>query len=292
MRRMRYVEPVFRPPSEANSYLLPVTIGCSHNECTYCAMYLTKSFRVRPEPEVLEDLAMARAAYGNVRRIFLLDGDAFVLSAKKLLRILDAVRETFPDLQRVGAYINAANVATKTDDDLREIAKGGLTIGYLGLESGDPETVKKIRKGASVDEMILAVRRAEAAGIRMSVMSLLGMAGREGSLRHARATAAALNRMQPRYAAFLTVTPVPGTVLHEELEAGRFALISPEESLRELREIVAQLELTGTIFRANHASNYLPLKGRFPGDRERLLATIDAALDGRISLKPEYLRGL
>lgn len=289
---MRYVEPVFRPPSEAQSYLLPVTTGCSHNECTYCAMYLTKSFRVRPEKEVLEDLAMARATLGDVRRVFLLDGDAFVLSPRKLLRILEAVRETFPGLQRVGAYINAANVATKTDDELREIAAAGLTIGYLGLESGDPDTVTRIKKGADVDEMVTAVCRAQAAGIKMSVMSLLGMAGREHSLRHARATAAALNRMQPRYAAFLTVTPVEGTELHEELEDGRFELISPEESLQELREIVAHLELSGTIFRANHASNYLPLKGRFPGDRERLLETIDAALDGRISLKPEYLRGL
>jgi radical SAM superfamily enzyme YgiQ (UPF0313 family) len=289
---MRYVEPVFRPPSEANSYLLPVTTGCSHNECTYCAMYLEKSFRVRPEQEVLEDLALAKAALGDVRRVFLLDGDAFVLTARKLLRILTAVRGTFPGLQRVGSYINAANVAAKTDGELREIAAAGLTIGYLGLESGDPETVTKIRKGATADGMVLAVRRAEAAGIRMSVMSLLGMAGREDSLRHARATAAALNRMQPRYAAFLTVTPVPGTVLHEELQAGRFTLVSPGESLRELREIVANLDLTGTIFRANHASNYLPLEGRLPADRERLLATIDAALDGRISLKPEYLRGL
>ncbi len=286
------MEPVFRPPSEANSYLLPVTTGCSHNDCTYCAMYLAKRFRVRPEKEVLEDLAMAKATLGDVRRVFLLDGDAFVLSARKLLRILAAVRETFPGLQRVGAYINAANVAAKTDDELRDIADAGLTIGYLGLESGDPETVTRIRKGASVDEMVEAVRRAQAAGIRMSVMSLLGMGGREHSLRHARATAAALNRMQPRFAAFLTVTPVEGTVLHEELDEGRFELITPEESLRELREIVLHLELAGSIFRANHASNYLPLKGRFPGDRERLLETIDAALDGRISLKPEYLRGL
>ena len=186
---MRYVEPVFRPPSEAQSYLLPVTTGCSHNDCTYCAMYLTKSFRVRPEQEVLEDLEMARATLGDVRRVFLLDGDAFVLSPKKLLRILEAVRDTFPSLQRVGAYINAANVATKTDEELQAISAAGLTIGYLGLESGDPETVTKIRKGATVDEMVEAVRRAQAAGIKMSVMSLLGMAGPENSLRHARATA-------------------------------------------------------------------------------------------------------
>ncbi len=289
---MRYVEPVFRPPSEANSYLLPVTTGCSHNRCTYCAMYLTKSFRVRPEHEVFEDIETARAVMGDVRRVFLLDGDAFVLSPRKLLRILKAVRAGFPGLQRVGSYVNAQNVAGKSDEELREIAAAGLTIGYLGLESGDPETALKIKKGATIDEMVEAVRRAQAAGIKMSVMSLLGMAGRADSLRHARATAMALNRMQPRYAAFLTVTPVAGTELNDQIAEGTFELISPEESLRELREIVTHLDLSGTIFRANHASNYLPLKGRFPADRERLLETIDAALEGRISLKPEFLRGL
>jgi radical SAM superfamily enzyme YgiQ (UPF0313 family) len=289
---MRYVEPVFRPPSEAQSYLLPVTTGCSHNECTYCAMYLEKSFRVRPEAEVFEDIALARKVMGDVRRVFLLDGDAFVLSARKLLRILQELREAFPDLQRVGSYINAANVAGKTDEELRGLSAAGLTIGYLGLESGDPAVAKAIRKGATVDEMVAAVTRAQAAGIKMSVMSLLGMGSRDGSRRHAEGTAEALNRMQPRYAAFLTVTPVAGTRLHDQVRSGEFEVITPEESLRELRIIVENLELARTIFSANHASNYLPLTGRLPADRERLLATIDAALEGRISLKPEFLRGL
>jgi radical SAM superfamily enzyme YgiQ (UPF0313 family) len=289
---MRYVEPVFRPPSEGGSYLLPVTTGCSHNRCTFCAMYLTKRFRARPEGEVLEDIAMAREHFGDLRRVFLLDGDAFVLSAAKLHRILAALRETFPSLQRVGTYVNAANVAAKTDEELRSLAEAGLTIGYLGLESGHPEVVREMDKGATVDEMVEAVVRAQAAGIKMSVMALLGIAGRERSLENARETAKALNRMQPRYAAFLTVTPVPGTKLHEDHEAGRFELVTPDESLLELREIVEGLELTGTVFRANHASNYLPLKGRLPVDKPHILEAIDAGLEGRVRLRPEHLRGL
>jgi len=289
---MRYVEPVFRPPSEANSYLLPVTIGCSHNRCSFCAMYLEKRFRVRPREEVLEDIALAKQAYGDVRRVFLLDGDAFVLSAGKLLPILAALREAFPSLGRVGSYVNAANVASKSDEDLRKLAGAGLTIGYLGLESGLPAAIEHMDKGASADEMVTAVRRAQAAGIKMSVMSLLGIAGRERSREHAVATAETLNRMQPRYAAFLTVTPVPGTRLHDEVERGELVLPTPAESLTELRGIVSRLDLSGTIFRANHASNYLPLKGRLPADKERLLDTIDAGLDGRVPLKPEFLRGL
>ena len=255
-------------------------------------MYLTKRFRVRPEAEVLEDIAMARAVMGDVRRVFLLDGDAFVLSPRKLLRILGALADTFPSLSRVGSYVNAANVAGKSDEDLVRLAGAKLTIGYLGLESGDPETIRRIDKGATLDAMVEAVGRCQAAGIKMSVMSLLGLAGRERWREHAQATAAALNRMQPRYAAFLTVTPVPGTKLFEEQTAGRFRVPTPEESLVELREIVKGLELTGTVFRANHASNYLPLKGRLPADREALLDTIDAALDGRVPLRPEFLRGL
>ena len=289
---MRYVEPVFRPPSEAHSYLLPVTTGCSHNGCTFCGMYRTKRFRVRPHEEVLEDIALAREHFGDVRRVFLLDGDALVLSTGKLLPILDALREAFPSLQRVGTYVNAGNVAAKSDEELRALSDAGIGIGYLGLESGHAEVVAEMDKGATVPEMIQTVRRAQDGGIKMSVMALLGIAGRARSLEHARATADALNRMQPRYAAFLTVTPVPGTPLFDDYETGQFELVSPEESLAELRAIVERLDLSGTVFRANHASNYLPLKGRFPADKDRILDAIEAGLAGDVRLRPEHLRGL
>ncbi len=289
---MRYEEPVFRPPSEAESLLLPVTTGCSHNRCSFCAMYRGKRFRARPEPEVLADIAEAGALSGPVSRVFLLDGNAFVLSAARLLRILAALREAFPGLSRVSSYVNAADVAAKSDDDLKSLAAAGLRLGYLGLESGDPDLVARIDKGATVDGMVEAVRRAQAAGIRMSVMALLGLGGPEGTAAHARGTAEALNRMQPRYLSFLTVTVVPGTPLAAEAAAGRFREPAPEEALRELREIVSLLALDRTVFRSNHASNWLPLAGRLPADKEALLRSIDLALEGRIGLRPDFLRGL
>lgn len=289
---MRYREPVFRPPSEANSYLLHVTYGCTHNKCTYCAMYRTKRFEVRPPAEVLEDIEAATKIMPDTRRVFLLDGDALSLSAKRLMPTLEALNEAFPELQRVGAYANASSILSKTDEELQELRRLKLSIGYLGLESGDPEVNQDIIKGASIDEQVEAVQRAQAAGIKMSVMALLGVAGKEKSRQHAKATGEVFSRMDPRFVSCLCVTPVPGTPLFDEVEAGRFEMLEPEETLEELRLIVEHTHVSGAVFRANHASNYLPLGGRLPADRERLLQTIEAAQAGRISLKPEYLRGL
>ncbi|MFV1959601.1 MAG: radical SAM protein [Planctomycetota bacterium] len=289
---MRYREPVFRPPSEARSYLLHVTYGCSHNECVYCAMYRTKTFSVRPPEEVLEDIAMAAKALPGTRRVFLLDGDALSLSARRLLPVLDALHEAFPELQRVGAYANARSILTKSDEDLRLLAERGLGIAYLGLETGDPIVNERIRKGSTIEEQVEAVRRAQAAGIKMSVMALLGMGGRARSLEHAEATGQVLSAMDPRFVSCLCVTPVPGTPLFDDVEAGRFEMIEPEETLEELRLLVENLDVSGAVFRSNHASNYLPLGGRLPADKERLLAAIDAAQRGEVPLRPEALRGL
>jgi radical SAM superfamily enzyme YgiQ (UPF0313 family) len=192
----------------------------------------------------------------------------------------------------VGTYVNAKNVAAKSDEELKGLAEARLGIGYLGLESGHPDVLREIDKGATADEMVEAVGRAQAAGIKMSVMGLLGLAGRRRSMEHAEATATVLNRMQPRYVAFLTVTPVPGTELFDRHESGEFDLIGPHGSLAELRRVVEGLELEGSVFSANHASNYLPLTGRLPADREKILARIDAALDGSLPLRPEHLRAL
>lgn len=289
---MRYQEPVFRPPSEADSYLLPVTNGCSHNECTYCAMYLSKRFSVRPESEVLEDIAEAARAMPTTRRVFLLDGDALTLSAKRLIPILEALREHFPHLQRVGAYANAISINNKSDEELKRIRALGLTIAYLGLESGDEIVNDRIRKGATIDEQVEAVQRAQAAGIKMSVMTLLGMGGRERTREHAVNTGKVLSRMDPRYISCLTVTPVAGTPLFAQVEDGSFEMISPDETLAELEGILEHTHVSGAVFRSNHASNYLPLGGRLPADRERLLEAVRAGRRGEVALKPEWLRGL
>ncbi len=289
---MRYVEPVFRPPSEANSYLLAVTDGCSHNKCTYCAMYITKRFSVRPQEQVFEDIAMASELMPETRRVFLLDGDAMTISAAKLMPILERLRASFPNLQRVSSYVNAISVNNKTDEELVALRELGLTLGYIGLETGDAIVNDRIVKGATIDEQVTAVQRAQAAGIKMSVMTLLGMGGRDRTREHAVATGEVLSRMDPRYISCLCVTPVPGTPLHEQVESGEFEMITPEETLDELELLLEHTLVSGAVFRSNHASNYLPLGGRLPADRERLIATVQAARRGETPLKPEYLRGL
>lgn len=289
---MRYAEPVFRPPSEADSYLLHVTYGCSHNECTYCAMYLTKKFSLRPEAEILEDIAQAARLMPETRRVFLLDGDALTAPMKRLVPVLKALRGAFPDLARVGSYANAVSINAKSDAELVELRKLGLTIAYLGLESGHEETNRRIVKGATIEEQVRAVKRAQAAGMKMSVMVLLGIAGRAASLEHARDTARVVSEMDPRFVSCLCVTPVPGTPLHADVESGAFELPSPPEILEELRALVEGLELSATVFRSNHASNWLPLGGRLPADKQRLLAAIDLARAGALPLKPDWMRGL
>jgi radical SAM superfamily enzyme YgiQ (UPF0313 family) len=289
---MRYEGPVYRPPSEADSYLLHVTYGCSHNECTFCAMYLHKRFRVRPLAEVEEDVRAAARALPDTERVFLLDGDAMTLAGDRLLPVLDLLRGAFPRLRRVGAYANASSVLPKSDADLARLRESGLGILYFGLESGDDETLRRIRKGATRDEIVRAVVRAREAGLKTSVMGLLGIAGRERSPEHAAATARAASEMSPRFFSLLTATPVPGTAFHAEVEGGAITLLPPEETLAELEAILAGLDCRNTFFACNHASNYLPLTGRLPNDRDRLLQAARAARRGELALKPEWLRGL
>jgi radical SAM superfamily enzyme YgiQ (UPF0313 family) len=289
---MRYVGPVYRPPSEADSLLLQVTIGCSHNECTYCAMYRGKTFRARPIEEVLADVEEAGRLAPETRRVFLMDGDAMKLSTARLVPVLEALDRAFPSLARVGTYVNAVSVLRKSDEELARLRALKLSIGYLGLETGDPVTAARIVKGATVDEEVEAVRRAQAAGIKMSVMVLLGVAGRARWREHAEATADALSRMDPRFVSCLCVTPVPGTPFFGEVARGEVVLPTPEETLDELRVLVDRMRLSGAVFRSNHASNWLPLGGRLPADRERLLAAIDAARRGEIPLVPDEWRGL
>lgn len=291
---MRYHGMVIRPPSEADSYILQVTYGCSHNQCDFCGTYLDKPFRVRPEAEVLQDIRLAGRALADTRRVFLADGNALVLSTPRLVTILDALAAAFPDLQRVGAYANAADLLRKEPDELAWLHSKGLRIVYLGLESGSDAVLQRIHKDATAAEMIAAVQRAQAAAMRVSVIALLGIGGADLSEAHAEATGRVVSAMDPRYLSLLTLMLVPGTPLHQQWEAGAFELLEPEAMLRELRLILQHLEgLSGCIFRTNHASNYVPLAGTLPKDKERLVATLDAALRrGRAALRPEAWRGL
>lgn len=291
---MRYQGMVIRPPSEARSYLLQVTYGCSHNRCTFCGTYLDKPFQTRPTEEVLEDIDVAGRRMPDTRRVFLCDGNSLVLSTRRLERILDRLGEAFPRLQRVGAYANARDILRKSDADLELLCQKKLGILYLGLESGSDQVLERVNKGATAAEMIEAVQRAKRAGMRVSVIALLGLGGPELSTEHARATGKVVSAMDPQYLSLLTLMLVPGTECFRQCRSGEFRLMGPEAMLGELRETLVHLEgLTRCIFRTNHASNYLPLEGTLSRDKDRLLAAIDDAMArGRSVLRPDEWRAL
>jgi radical SAM superfamily enzyme YgiQ (UPF0313 family) len=289
---MRYEGKLYRPPSEADALILQATIGCSWNHCTYCDMYREKTFRVRALAETLADLdAAGRAVGSQVEKLFVADGDALVLPMDEWRAILARARALFPNLRRVSCYAMARNVAGKSDSELRELRDGGLTTLYIGPESGDDVTLKKIAKGDDAAAHVLAASRVRAAGMALSVIALLGIAG-ERSEEHARATAQLVTEMDPAFFAALTVTVVPGTPLAQLHAKGRFAVPPVLDLLRELRTMVDLARPTDATFRTNHASNYLPLAGRLPRDRARIVGAIDAALAGKVALRSEATRGL
>lgn len=290
---MRYEGKIFRPPSEADAYLLQATIGCSWNRCTYCDMYRDKSFRVRELAETLDDLRAAAAVAGErITKVFVCDGDALVMPLDHWRPILDTARECFPRLRRVSSYAMAANVLAKTDSELAELARAGLTRLYIGPESGDDITLKRIAKGSTHQAHVNAAERARMAGMELSVIALLGAGGIQRSEAHALATAELVTAMDPDFFAALTLTVVPGTPQAVLAQSGRFELPDICGLLRELHVIVDKVRPTDALFRTNHASNYLPLGGRLPRDRGRILAVIDDALQGRVPLREEHYRGL
>jgi radical SAM superfamily enzyme YgiQ (UPF0313 family) len=290
---VRYEGRVFRPPSEHDACIVQATIGCSHNHCTYCDMYRDKRFRVRDLRETLEDLAAAgRVAGGRIEKLFVADGDALVLPMDHWLAILEAARRHFPRLRRVSCYAMAGNVLDKTDAELARLRAAGLSRLYIGPESGDDVVLKRIAKGGTFADHVEAARRAHAAGLETSVIALLGAGGVERSAEHAERTAELVTAMDPGWFAALTLTVVPGTPLARLEETGRFRLPEVPVLLGELRTIVDRARPTDAVFRTNHASNYLPLGGRLPRDRERIVALLDEAIAGRISLRPEFTRGL
>lgn len=289
---MHYEGTIIRPPSEALSILLQVTLGCSHNKCTFCGTYKDKRFTIKDDQTIMADIRFASKYMGNQHRLFLMDGDGLIIPQRKLVWILEMIKEHLPWVRRVGAYANAKSVKMKSDEDLLELKEKGLGILYLGVESGDNQTLRRVCKGTTAENLIKQGQRIKAAGIKLSVTVLLGIAGRANSLKHARATGRLLSAMDPNYIGALTVMILPNTPLDDDYRAGRFELPDTRELLLELREMFKHTHLSGGLFMSNHASNYLPVKARLPKDRERTLALIDAALRGEIDLKPEWMRGL
>jgi radical SAM superfamily enzyme YgiQ (UPF0313 family) len=289
---MHYEGNIIRPPSEANSILLQVTVGCSRNRCTFCGTYRGERFRIKSEEIVREDIAFAAQHCRRQRRLFLCDGDALVIPQRRLTSILADVRAQLPWVTRVGSYANARSIGLKSDAELRELRELGLGILYMGLESGDDATLKAIRKGADAATQVAMGRKAIAAGMKLSVTVILGIAGRARSAVHAQDTARVLSEIDPDYVGALSLMLIPGTPLYEDWRTGAFELLDPAEMLAELRTLIAETRLSRGLFHANHASNYLPIKARLPRDRDEVVAVIDRALAGGVTLKPEYMRGL
>ena len=290
---MRYEGKIYRPPSEADAYILQATVGCSWNHCTYCDMYREKTFRVRDLDQTLADIRDAKAAFGHrVSKVFVADGDALVLDMNDWEAILEACRDAFPRAKRISAYATAINVNEKSDDELLRLRELGLSLLYMGPETGDDVTFKRIAKGATFEEHVRAAERAHRAGMRISAIFLLGAGGVERSEQHAEGSARLITQMDPEFVSALTLTIIPGTPMAKLLDSGRFSLPSVTRMLEELRTIVSQAEPTDAVFRTNHASNYLPLAGRLPADRDRIVTVLDGALAGDVALRPEWSRGL
>lgn len=290
---MQYEGMVYRPPSEAYSLIVQVTIGCTHNRCTFCSMYKAKQFRVRKPEEVIEDLLWARRQYRRVDKIFLADGDALALSVSKLLLILDKIKELFPECQRVGIYGSARDIKGKTVEDLQRLLAAGLGIVYLGAESGSEKVLRDVCKGSTAAELIGAVRKVEAAGCKASVTFISGLAGAEGWREHAVETGKMISAMEPSYASLLTLMVEPEAPMYKDIAEGRFQLLSPEQVLQETELLLENINVEkDCIFRSNHASNYLSLKGTFPADKERLLGQVRSARKNSCMLRDEWQRML
>ncbi len=292
---MRYRGAVIRPPSEATSLILQVTYGCSNNTCDFCGTYLDKPFAVRPPHEVVEDVTgLPAAVKERAQRVFLADGDALALSSRRLHEILDLLHAELPNLERVSSYATARNLLEKDVEELRSLRERKLELVYLGLESGDDETLAAIHKGITVAEQIAGCRRAKEAGMKLSVTAILGLAGAARSLAHGRATGEALSVIDPEYIGILTLMLVPGTRMHRKVASGELVLPDEIGMLRELREIVAHTDVSDCLFRSNHASNYLPVGGHLPRDKDAMLAQLDKVLKApeSVQLRPESWRAL
>lgn len=275
---MRDEGALYRPPSEAYSLIVQATIGCSHNKCTFCSMYKDKKFRIRDTEEIMEDLILGRKYYENVRRIFLADGDALVIKTEELIKILQGIEVLFPECERIGIYGSPKSILNKSQEELLELKALGLGIVYLGVESGSDKILKDIKKGVDSAEMIEAGRKIVDAGIKLSVTLISGIGGKAFSTLHALESAKVLNEMKPHYIGLLTLLLEQGTKLYEDVKVGKFQLLSPKEVLEETRILVENLQVGNCIFRSNHASNYVALRGTLMEDKKLILKQIEEGL--------------
>jgi len=289
---MPIIEPVIRPPSEANSFLLQITTGCSANSCSFCPSYLGKKFRIKDLNEVFSDINAFSGCYPETGKVFLMDGDALVLNYDKLQPILEYLNKKLPRLNRISSYANDYNILTKSDEDLKNLYDHKLRLIYMGLESGSQKILSQCSKKSTVKGMIKVVLKAKEFKIKSSVIVLLGLGGKELTDVHIEETAKVLNMMQPDYLSFLSLIIIKGTDIYNKVRDNEFHELNKVEILNEMHEIIKRLELNKTVFFSNHASNFLPLTGRFPYDKEELLQIISDALHGKVELRDDLFRGL
>jgi len=289
---MHYEGYCIRPPSEADSILLQATLGCSHNRCTFCGTYRDKRFHIKDDKIILSDLRYAARHMSQKDRLFIMDGDALIIPQKRLMWILEQIQEHLPQVKRVGAYANFKSIRKKSEEELELLRLHNLSILYYGVETGDDEIRKAIQKGSTAATCAEMGRKLKKVGIQVWVTVLLGIAGREKSLRHARTTGELLSAMDPDFVGALTVMLIPGTPLHRDFINGTFALPDQTGILRELHEMITYTDLTRGYFFSNHASNYLPIKVKLPSGKRKALDLITAALRGEVHLNPEWMRAL
>ena len=290
---MRYEGTVYRPPSEASSLIIQLTIGCARNTCTFCAMYKDKTFRVRDLQEVVEDLEMARKYYQRikVRRIFLADGDALIVKTQDLLYILNKCKEYFPEVERISVYGAPKDIIHKTPEELKQLKEAGLDMVYMGLESGDDQVLKEVKKGVTAAEMIEAGQKVRAAGMVLSMTIISGLGGKKLMREHALNSAKVISAIKPEFVGFLTLLLEPGTPMYEQYRAGELDLLSPEEVLDETQLFIENVDAEGTVFRENHASNYIPLAGTLNAEKHIILEQIKRSKE-QSSYRPETFRAL
>ncbi|TGE33978.1 radical SAM protein [Desulfosporosinus sp. Sb-LF] len=291
---MFYEGRIYRPPSEAKSIILQITVGCQHNACTFCTMYKDKSFRIKSHTEINDIIAKALVHDSDAERIFLADGDAIAVDSLMLVEILDQLYEKFPRLKRVGIYGGPKDILAKSPQELADLKAHGLTIVYLGVESGNAEILSSVCKGVTPEQMIAAGQKLKASGLTQSCTVIIGLGGKVLSNEHACDTARVISAIDPDFLGALTLMVEAEAPLAKNIERGTFQLLSPLESLTELRALLGQLNVTHCVFRSNHASNYLPLRATLPDDRSNLLQTIDKVLQNQAleQLRPEWWRGL
>lgn len=287
---MRYEGAVYRPPSEAYSLIIQVTLGCSHNKCTFCNMYKDKKFKIRKLNDIFEDLEMAREYYKTVKRVFLADGDALILKTEDLEAILIKIKELFPECNRIGIYGTPKDILRKSEEDLIKLRDLGLDIIYLGIESGSDVILKDVKKGVTASEMIEAGKKVKKTGIKLSVTIISGLGGKEKWMEHAVESAKVVSSINPDYVGLLTLMVESETEIYEKIVSKELTLLSPIEVMMETREFIKNLDVDNCVFRSNHASNYAPLAATLNEDKERLLKQIDGIIENGSGFKEEYFR--